>query len=451
MTVAPRAPSADRAGDADSSERSREHRDREPEPPRFARGSDGRLIGGVASGLATYFGIQPLTVRIAFCVLSGISGFGVVLYAALWIFTPSADDVARQEENASPAGIAAASRAGRRWRSAGHPLSARRGDLGQLAAILLLGLGAFLILGQTPLGLRAEVAFPLLLTAVGLALVWRGIEHDERRATAHPERAPWLTAITEGGGWLAVLRLGAGVVIVVLGVGVFLMGQGQLAAMLDALAGIVVLLVGLGLIIGPWLWKLWRTADAERRERIVSQERADMAAHLHDSVLQTLALIQKQAHDPRAVVSLARRQERDLRSWLYGDQSGDEESSLAAALSTTGTEVEEDFGVPVEVVTVGDAPLDDLGRAIIQAAREAAVNAAKHSGAQKIDIYLEATEDGIDVFVRDRGSGFDPEQIPDDRLGVRHSIIDRMRRHGGSAQIRSEPDVGTEVRLTTMP
>jgi signal transduction histidine kinase len=222
---------------------------------------------------------------------------------------------------------------------------------------------------------------------------------------------------------------------------------GKLDATLNALTGVSVLLIGIGLIVGPWLWSLWRTAESERRERIVTQERADMAAHLHDSVLQTLALIQKQADDPRAVIRLARSQERDLRTWLYGDQRAGEDVSLAAALVTAGAEVEDTFGVPVEVVTVGDSAVDDVGQALLKAAREAAINAAKHSGANKIDIFLEADESGIDVFVRDRGAGFDMDDVPEDRLGVRRSIIDRMERHGGTAEIRTAPGEGTEVRL----
>lgn len=173
-----------------------------------------------------------------------------------------------------------------------------------------------------------------------------------------------------------------------------------------------------------------------------------MAAHLHDSVLQTLALIQKQAGDPRAVVTLARRQERDLRGWLYGDQTGDA-TSFAAALRRVGVEVEDAHGVPVEVVTVGDIELDDARRAVVQAAREAAVNAAKHSEADAVDIFAEVEGHHVEVFVRDRGNGFDLGSIPEDRLGVRRSIIARMERHGGTAVIRSAPGEGTEVRLST--
>jgi signal transduction histidine kinase len=174
-------------------------------------------------------------------------------------------------------------------------------------------------------------------------------------------------------------------------------------------------------------------------------------------VLQTLALIQKHAHEPREVVKLARSQERDLRGWLYDDVA-DDTSSFAAALKKAAAEVEDAHGVPVDVVTVGDTALDDRIRAVLKAAREAVVNAARHSGADKVDIFaeVEAAEveaedeaDEVELFVRDRGRGFDLSSVPDDRLGVRRSIVGRMERHGGSAEIRSKPGKGTEVRLST--
>ncbi|PSL03238.1 phage shock protein C (PspC) family protein [Haloactinopolyspora alba] len=415
-------------------------------PPTFARRSDGRMVAGVAVGLAAQLKVQPLTVRIMFSLLSAVSGFGIVLYLALWIFTPLDQTVQREADDASPAGVAAATRSGKRRRGR---LAQRTGDLGQLAALVLLGGGVWLLVQQTPLGISPGLFFPLLLAAAGLTMVWRTADEQERqRLSVLSPSVPWLAAVTGGGGWLAAMRILAGVSVVVAGVVVFLVGQGQLDATVDALGGFIVVLVGIGLITGPWLWRMWRNLESERRARIVSQERADMASHLHDSVLQTLALIQKQAHDPRAVVRLARSQERDLRSWLYSDLV-DDGSSLAAALTKTAAEVEDAFGVPVEVVTVGDAEIDDAARAILKAAREATVNAAKHSGADKVDIFVEAGEDGVELFVRDRGAGFDPDSIPDDRMGVRRSIIDRMQRHGGEATFRSAPGEGTEVRLST--
>jgi signal transduction histidine kinase len=172
-----------------------------------------------------------------------------------------------------------------------------------------------------------------------------------------------------------------------------------------------------------------------------------VAAHLHDSVLQTLALIQRQADDPREVVRLARSQERDLRNWLYGATTATE-SSLQAALERVAAEVEERYGVPIEVVAVGDCDADARTEPLVLAAREALVNAAKHSRASRVDVFAEIGTDEVTVFVRDRGVGFDGDAVPADRLGVRNSIVARMQRHGGSASVRSAPGEGTEVRLT---
>ena len=415
-------------------------------PPRFVRRSDGRLIGGVASGLSVHLGVDLLAVRVAFALLAALGGFGVVLYLGLWIFTPLDQTVAQQAEEQAPAGIAAATRSGKRRRRLRAP---RKGDLGQLAALLLLGAGLTLLVQQTPLGVSPTVFVPLLLAGLGVALIWRTADEQERRRmSVLSPRAPWLAPLVGKGGAVAVFRLAAGAAVIVAGVVAFLVGQGQLEATLDSMLGVGAVVVGLALILGPWLWRLWRDLETERRERIVSQERADVAAHLHDSVLQTLALIQKHAHDPREVVRLARGQERDLRGWLYDDLA-DDEASFAAALKKSAAEVEDFHGVPVEVVTVGDTGIEERTRAVLKAAREAAVNAAKHSGADKVDIYAEVEGDDVELFVRDRGKGFDLDAVPEDRLGVRRSVVDRMERHGGTAEIRSAPGEGTEVRLST--
>jgi signal transduction histidine kinase len=209
-----------------------------------------------------------------------------------------------------------------------------------------------------------------------------------------------------------------------------------------------VVVAGAALIAAPWLLRVWHSLSAERAERIRSQAHADLAAHLHDSVLQTLALIQRQADDPRAVVRLARGQERDLRAFLYAEQvPPDGEESMAVALRRVCAEVEESAGVPVELVTVGDRPLDEARGALVAAAREAMVNAAKHAGTARVDVYAEVDDGGASVFVRDRGVGFDPAAVPDDRAGIRNSIVGRMTRHGGRAEIRSAPGGGTEVEL----
>ena len=184
----------------------------------------------------------------------------------------------------------------------------------------------------------------------------------------------------------------------------------------------------------------------ERSERIRSEERADVAAHLHDSVLQTLALIQKRVSEPAEVGSLARSQERELRNWLYGAANVDAES-LAGAMEEVCADVEERHRVEVELVTVGDAPLDTNLLALVSATREAVINAAKFAGEDKVSVYCELDDHTVKVFVRDRGIGFDPDNIDPDRQGVRESIVGRMHRHDGTAIIRSTPEAGTEVEL----
>jgi signal transduction histidine kinase len=241
--------------------------------------------------------------------------------------------------------------------------------------------------------------------------------------------------------------VGAGFVLVIAAVALFAVRHGRVADVYDVLISAALGVVGLGITLGPWIWRLTNDLAAERAERVRTQERADLAAHLHDSVLQTLALIQKNAADASTVARLARSQERDLRSWLFEAPPGGD--TLAGALRELVREIEDTYRVDVELVTVGDLDLelDQALAPIVAAAREAAANAAKHAGTPVVDIYAEVSPERVEVFVRDRGAGFDPEHIPADRHGVRNSILDRMSRHGGTAEIRSRPETGTEVRL----
>lgn len=277
------------------------------------------------------------------------------------------------------------------------------------------------------------ILWPVALTAGGLMLLWRRSATPlETLRGALPELQP---------------RMVAGAALVVLGAIAFLGATDALAQARSVLLAALVVVVGIGLIFGPAWLRVARALADERAERVRSQERAEMAAHLHDSVLQTLALIQRRADDPREVATLARRQERELRAWLAGEPLVPEVESLAAALRAAAAEVEDLHGVAVEVVAVGDAPLDERAAATVQAAREAMLNAARFAGAERIDVYAEATPERLEVFVRDRGAGFDPGAIPADRRGVRESIVGRMARAGGEARVRSEPGGGTEVEL----
>src|ERR687897_1735509 len=205
---------------------------------------------------------------------------------------------------------------------------------------------------------------------------------------------------------------------------------------------------GLLLVVGPWLWRTAQERDAERTRRIRSEERAEVAARVHDSVLQTLALVQRESADPKRVEQLARRQERELRSWLFPEGELFKADTLVAAIGNAASEIEELHGVRVEVASAGNAPLDDDARAVVLAAREAMANAARFSGADEVSVYAEADGEAINVFVRDRGAGFEREAVPAERRGLAESIEGRMTRHGGSARITSTPGKGTEVELT---
>jgi signal transduction histidine kinase len=405
-------------------------------PPKAYRHPDEAVIGGVAAGLAEHLGVPVLWVRVAFMLLSVMGGFGLLFYAGLWLVLPAQ----RHFDDQAP-GLAAAERQGKRPGRVG-----RLGDLGPLVATgaIALGVAAFFALATGQGGLF----WPVVLGIAGVAVLWRQADEAQReRWMDSTGRIGAVRAVVGLGGFASYLRLFVGALLVVSAIMLFSLTSGDWAAARTVGLAAILCFVGLGFIVGPWLVRLSSDLSEERAERIRSQERADVAAHLHDSVLQTLALIQKSAHDPAAVARLARSQERDLRSWLF-DSTGGDSPTFAAALRTIAGEVDDAYGVPVEVVCVGDPAVSEALRPIVLATREAVVNAARHSGAAKVDVYAEATPASVEVFVRDRGAGFDPDAVAGDRHGLRDSILDRMQRHGGSAQIRSRPGEGTEVRLT---
>jgi signal transduction histidine kinase/phage shock protein PspC (stress-responsive transcriptional regulator) len=406
-------------------------------PRKAYRNSDEAILGGVAAGLAEHLGLPVLWVRVGFMVLTMAGGFGVVFYAGLWMVLPAQKHFADQAP-----GLAAAERQGKRPRR----IRRRLADLGPLVATgaIVIGVAGFLALATGQGGLF----WPVLLASAGIALLWRQADEAQReRWLDSSGRISVVRAVVGLGGLASYLRLLLGAALLVAAITVFSLASGDWGAARNVGLAAILCFIGLGFIVGPWLFRLSSDLSEERAERIRSQERADVAAHLHDSVLQTLALIQKSAQDPATVARLARAQERDLRSWLF-DSAGGDPTTFAAALRTIAGEVDDAYGVPVEVVCVGDPPVSDQVRPIVLATREAVVNAARHSGADRVDVYAEATPERVEVFVRDRGAGFDPEAVADDRHGLKNSIIDRMQRHGGTAQIRSGPGEGTEVRLT---
>jgi len=394
------------------------------------RDSEDRFLAGVASGVARHLGLRTTLVRVAFLVMVLWSGFGVLLYAALWALVPL-DDPTLDDARAAP-GLTSASRRGLR---ASRVI--RRRDLGLAVSIGAIALGGIVLLQVLGLWISPRLFWPLLVAAAGLALLWRQADESDRQE--------WLST---SGGWKAWLRVVVGAVLLIaaFGFGVFQAGLSGPAGLPEILAAIGLAVLGIVLVLGPWALRLNRELRRERTERIRSQERADVAAHLHDSVLQTLALIQRQSGDPAIVTQLARTQERELRSWLFDPPIGADDTVKAALQQAIG-EVELVHHVPIELVAVGDCPVDARTAAVVAAAREAMVNASRHSGAARVDVFAEVTDRQLEVFVRDRGQGFDPDSVPEDRLGVRRSIIDRVTRHGGAADVSSNPTVGTEVHL----
>lgn len=392
------------------------------------------IIGGVASGLARHLGVPVIWVRVAFVVTAVLGGSGIMFYAGLWLTMPAEPPF----EVGAP-GLESATRGGRR------PGRIRRlADSGPAIALVALGLG--LVLAAEAVFGHGIVFWPLLLAVLGFGLLWRQADEAQRaRWLDQSDRLNPVRAVFGSGGWASYLRVAAGFVLVVTAVALFAVRHGQVQEVKDVLISAALGCVGLAITLGPWVWRLTSDLAAERAERVRTQERADLAAHLHDSVLQTLALIQKNSTDAPTVARLARSQERDLRAWLF--ESSPAGGSFAGALRGVVSEIEDTYGVDVELVTVGEAPMDEQLAPLVAATREAATNAAKHAGSSLVDIYAEAGPEQVEVFVRDRGAGFDPDAIPADRQGVRNSILDRMARHGGTAEIRSTPGTGTEVRL----
>jgi signal transduction histidine kinase/phage shock protein PspC (stress-responsive transcriptional regulator) len=381
------------------------------------------LVAGVCAGVARHVGIDPLIVRVAFVAAATAGGAGVALYLLGWAFL--SDDEAPRD---TPV------------------LRRSRGGIETALGVGLLTLAFLLTMRGLGLWFSDAIVWPAALVGAGGAVLWRQAFRPRAPATAPAPAAPPTPdeERRERAQVLSLSGLGAGLVIAA-GV-VFLYATDSLTAVRDVVLAVIVAVAVLGVIFAPWVTRLVRSLAAERAERVRSQARAEMGAHLHDSVLQTLALVQKRADDPRAVAALARTQERELRAWLAGREGGHER--LAAALEGAAGEVESAHGASVEVVVVGDTELGDATAALVAASREAMVNAAKFAPGSPVDVYAEVNGDKVSVFVRDRGPGFDLAAVPADRRGVRESIVGRMARHGGQADIHAAPGGGTEVELT---
>ncbi|MGW9376839.1 PspC domain-containing protein [Streptomyces albidoflavus] len=397
--------------------------EQEREPRKLYRSSDGRWLGGVARGLAGHLGLPVFWVRLAFVALFVANGLGALLYAAFWSFVPLGVGGLSPQPPTAPA----------------------KADRGQLVALLALLVASMVFVASVDLnGTARAYLFPALLVGAGVAVVWR--QADNAR------RARWAEAGRRRRN-LTLARSAAGVLLVGAGVSGMFVIQGSAEHLGAVLQASLAVLVGVALLAGPWLVRMAQDLGQERLMRIRAQERAEVAAHVHDSVLHTLTLIQRNADRPAEVRRLARSQERELRNWLHrpegsGRAAEDEPATLAEAVKRAAAEVEDKHGVPLEVVLVGDCPLDEPLPALIQAAREAMVNAAKYGGEDgPVQVFAEVAGPEVFVSVRDRGPGFDLDAVPADRMGVRESIIGRMERHGGTARLRSAPDGGTEVEL----
>jgi signal transduction histidine kinase/phage shock protein PspC (stress-responsive transcriptional regulator) len=402
-----------------------------PQTPRLYRTRDHRFVAGVASGIARHMGLSVLGVRIAFVLLLGLDGLGVLLYAAFWAVLPLPPQPGPVEPRP-------------------------RRDLLQLIPFVAIGLGVIMmqfILGSGGVGTTA--GWLVALIAVGAGLIWHQADPERRRRWRETmPQAPWLGAVLEETDRRAfVLRfIGGGVLVAVGMIGVTAVyspvgvGGPDMNAVLNGVIFALVGLAGVALVAAPVLWRTFEQLRSEREGRIREQERAELAAMVHDQVLHTLALIQRNAADLKTVQRLARGQERSLRNWLY-KPTGSPWERFGAALEHVAAEVEDTYAITVETVVVGDLAVNESVGALVAAAREALVNAARHAKVQSVSLYAEVEPEQASVFVRDRGVGFDPSTVEDHRHGVRGSIIGRMDRHGGRAEIRSEPGEGTEVRL----
>ncbi len=370
------------------------------------RGSN-RVIAGVAGGLADTLGVRDGYVRAAFVTLLTIWGLGALIYVVLWIAT--FDKVENQGSDPVESGRAL--------------------GLGIAFLGLILLMGAW---GMWPNGILVMTAGAL---SFGIAAV-----------TDPSSPGPFATLVNPDVERVGKTRLLLGVFLLVGGIVMFSTAVGQVFEF--GFVFLAVFLTGLGIFVafGPWVRRLLTDLSAERSERIRQEERAEVAAHLHDSVLQTLALIQR-ADDPQRMAMLARHQETELRDWLYGNVPLDGIDLMSTALKQAAARVEEDFQIPVEVVTVGDHPVDDKVRAIVAAATEAMVNAAKHSGADRMSLFSEVQNGSLEVIITDQGRGFDLLTVSNDRKGIAESIRSRMEKIGGGAEIESHPGEGTEVML----
>jgi signal transduction histidine kinase/phage shock protein PspC (stress-responsive transcriptional regulator) len=378
------------------------------------------MVTGVAGGLAERVRADGYVVRLGFVVLGLAGGFGVLAYAVAWLLSdPPPADVDTAGPTDEPETQPVASRS---------------------LAVGLITLAILVVLRSLHLWPGDAVMIPAVVLAGGSALFWQGAR---RPSPTHDVEDPIERLFT---GPASPVRVVAGLVLTAAGL-VALVSNGDVTSVPRAAAALGLTVAGLALAVGPFVGRLLNDVRSAERERIRIEERAEIAAQLHDSVLQTLALMQRAAADPRRMVLLARRQERELRHWLYGGKPASPPRTLSEQAEQLAAEIELDHDLPVELVVVGDHQVDGSATALLGAVREATVNAAKHAGADEVSIYIEVNPDKLVAFVRDKGQGFSPEGIPDDRHGIDDSIRGRVARVGGRARLETSPGGGTEWEL----
>jgi signal transduction histidine kinase len=391
---------------------------------------ENRVLGGVCGGISSATGIDVTIVRVVFVLLSLGSGVMLCVYPLAWLLVPM------EGESTNIFSRAIADKRGIRL----------------VAAVCIPVLILMQVVVTTlHIGFVSFLGWPTVIGAGVFVLVWRNADEREK-AFIDSDVIPLLGVDSHGHGrrWL-VVRVLVGMVIAGCGIWLLVSGHTTVAA-LRPVGGAAIVVAAVVVIFGPWWLGLVRDLIVERQARVRAEERAQMAAHVHDSVLQTLALIQRSADDPQNVVRLARAQERELRSWLFEGRLpgsvGEDATMLAEGVGLLQRQVEADHGIAVQVVMVGDCELDDALRELLHAAKEATVNAAKWSGADQVSVYAEVEPDTVMLYVRDRGRGFDPDAVPDGRQGIAQSIRARVTRFGGTAVIRSAPGEGAEVQLS---
>lgn len=382
---------------------------------KLTRSNDDRVIAGLAAGIAARIGIPTAFIRAAFVSLTLAGGFGILCYLAGWLTTPDQREYGSMIEPDDP------------------PSTTQMIGLSLAFLALLIALDAFgLWFGPT--------VWPAILVIFGAALIW------DRSSPESRQRLTSLTRPLDDGGRTSNTQIFAGSALMGVGIVIVLGSLDSFQALGPVAIAVLLTAAGFMLLFGPWVWGLFEDLGEERTARIRSEERANMATHLHDSVLQTLAMIQR-SDDPQHMTTLARAQERDLRAWLFDPEAVDGAGKVGEGVAAAAARVESDFDVPIEVVVVGDRTLDDAVIPLISAVGEAMANAAEHSGARSVSVYVECTDDAVEAWVTDQGRGFDPDAVPEDRKGIAGSIIARMARSGGEATVTSIPGEGSEVHL----